>query len=348
MVAPRVDFACELQSDALQTLFADPTVVDDLVALKAGVVLGLLDLSLERAAVVQQLNEAGIPLTAWLLLPKDEGYWFNAANAPQAAACYRDFRVWTAEHGLQWDGVGMDIEPDFYEFQQLLSPGRWRLLPRMLRRAFNKEVVRRAQVAYSALVTQMRADGHRVETYQFPAIIDERRAGSTLLQQVFGVVDLQADREVLMLYTSFFRAVGPGVLWSYARDAQAIAVGSTGGGDEVETEIPPLDWEEFARDLRLAKRWRDEIFVFSLEGCVRQGFLGKLRDLDWDGEVTPPLKSAGQVDSFRRGLQAVLWASAHPYLVLASLVGLVWLFSRLCRSDKQPEASSTRLEQVQR
>jgi hypothetical protein len=340
-----VDFACELQLDALRTLFADPTVVDDLVALKAGVVLGLLDLSPERAAVVRQLNEAGIPLTAWLLLPKDQGYWFNAANAPQAAACYRDFQVWTAEHGLQWDGVGMDIEPDFYEFQQLLSPGRWRLLPRMLRRAFNQEGVRRAQVAYGALVAQMRADGYRVETYQFPAIIDERRAGSTLLQRVFGVVDIQADREVVMLYSSFFGAMGPGVLWSYARDAQAIGVGSTGGGAEFEGDIPPLDWEEFARDLRLAKRWRDEIFVFSLEGCVRQGFLGKLGDLDWDGEVTPPLKSTGQVNGFRRGLQAALWVSAHPYLLLVSLVSLVWLFSRLCPSGKQPEASGMRLEQ---
>ena len=142
-----------------------------------------------------------------------------------------------------------------------------------------------------------------------------------------------------MLYTSFLRPYGPGFLWSYAPDAGSVGVGSTVGGVEVGGvgDVAPLDWAEFSRDLRLARCWSDNVHVFSLEGCVRQGFLGKLSDLDWDGEVTVP-ESVRQVNGFRRGLQAVLWASAHPYLVLAGLVSLLWLFSHLCPSGKQPEA----------
>ncbi len=38
----------------------------------------LSDLSPERAAVVRQLNGAGIPVVAIPLLPFDEGYYFTA------------------------------------------------------------------------------------------------------------------------------------------------------------------------------------------------------------------------------------------------------------------------------
>jgi hypothetical protein len=64
--------------------------VADLQNLKAGVSLALMDLSAERAAVVHRLNAAGIPVTAWLALPADQGYYFNAGNAPQAAARFAE------------------------------------------------------------------------------------------------------------------------------------------------------------------------------------------------------------------------------------------------------------------
>src|SRR3712207_8982240 len=46
----------------------------------------------QRAAVVRQLNTYGIPTIAWLLLPHDQGYWFNLGNYPQAIARYHAFR----------------------------------------------------------------------------------------------------------------------------------------------------------------------------------------------------------------------------------------------------------------
>ncbi len=79
--------------------------------------------------VVRQLNEAGIPVTAWLLLPKEQGYWFNLDNIPQAIARYADFKAWTEENALQWAGVGIDIEPDFNELQQLAQGDSGGLAP---------------------------------------------------------------------------------------------------------------------------------------------------------------------------------------------------------------------------
>ncbi len=50
MTMPELTFACELESPELQALFSDQRVIDDLLALEAGVSLGLIDLSPERAA----------------------------------------------------------------------------------------------------------------------------------------------------------------------------------------------------------------------------------------------------------------------------------------------------------
>lgn len=329
MARPQLTFLCELEADALGALFADASVIDDLVALGAGVSLGILDFSPERAAVVRRLNKAGIPLTAWLLLPEEEGYWFNVGNAPQATACYADLKAWTAEYSLQWAGLAMDIEPDIRELRQLLSDPR-RALPSVLRRVFDNEGLRRAQAAYNALVAQMHADGYHVESYTIPLIVDERRVGSTLLQRLAGLVDVPTDREVPMLYSTLFRSYGPGVLWSYAPDAGSVAVGNTGGGVEIEglKDLPLLNWDEFARDLRLARRWRDEVHVFSLEGCVRQGFLARLKAFDWEKSVAPPLRTARQVEMLRKVLRAALWISVYPVVVLAGLIAVLWLLFR--------------------
>src|SRR5262245_10337172 len=132
-MAPRLNFACELASRALVDLFADGSVVEQLVGLGASVTLGLLDLSSERAAEARRLTAAGISVYAWLLLPTEEGYWFSANNAPFAAARYEAFRAWTAEHKLAWAGVGIDVEPDFREIQRLLAD-RWAVVPTLLHR----------------------------------------------------------------------------------------------------------------------------------------------------------------------------------------------------------------------
>jgi hypothetical protein len=50
--------------------------------MQASISLGLLDLSPLRAAVVHKLNEAGIPVVAWLLLPVQEGLLVQFGQRP--------------------------------------------------------------------------------------------------------------------------------------------------------------------------------------------------------------------------------------------------------------------------
>lgn len=282
------------------------------------------------------MNQAGVPVSAWLLLPKEQGYWFQLDNAAAAARCYDDFKAWTAVNHLQWVGVGLDIEPDYNEFQQMINPRqRWKLIPRFVRRLFDTRSVHQGQQAYTALAARIHADGYRVESYQFPFIQDERRAGSTLLQRLFRIVDFPADLECQMLYTSFMRPVGAGILWDYVSGAQAVAVGSIGGGGDVVESNKPLTWDEFSRDLRLAWQWQDQIAVYSLEGCFQLGYLERLRTFDWKKMAPPPLPQARKVSRLRRTVQGTLWASAHPKtLALGSL--LLWVVLRWMRRSRKP------------
>jgi hypothetical protein len=54
-----------------------------------------------------------------------------------------------------------------------------------------------------------------------------------VLLQRLALVDVATDREVWMLYSSFMRALGPGLIWAYGHQAPAIGVGTTGGGPDI-------------------------------------------------------------------------------------------------------------------
>jgi hypothetical protein len=111
-------------------------------------------------------------------------------------------------------------------------------------------------------------------------------------------------------------------------------VGSTGGGVNLGglDRERPLSWEEFSRDLRLASRHAGDVGVFSLEGCVRQGFLARLREFDWDAPVVLPIAEAAAIDRWRTVARCVLWFTARPYLLLI-LVGLYLTLRGRARVD---------------
>src|ERR1041384_4869454 len=81
-IRPYLIFACDRQTKELEPLLT-PELISDLKDLGAGIALSTEDFSPERAQVVRRLNAAGVPMTAWIALPKDQGYYVNASTAPQ-------------------------------------------------------------------------------------------------------------------------------------------------------------------------------------------------------------------------------------------------------------------------
>jgi hypothetical protein len=341
-VHPRLEFACELATEQLQSLFSKPDVIDDLRQLNAALSLSLIDLSPGRAGVVRRLNEAGIPVTAWLALPKEQGYYLNAANAGEAAARFAAFETWTRDYGLRWARVGLDIEPGLQEFGAV-SQGHWlRPAAAVARRYFDTGSVKRARNAYAALIGRIQSDGYRVETYQFPFIADERKANSTMLERFFGIVDVRGDREVLMTYTSFNHAIDSALIWQYGPEAQIVAVGSTAGDAEPGGKFGPLSWDEFTHDVVVASRFSPAVGVYSLEGCVRQGFLPRLKTMNWGQSFTIPAEANRKVIQLRTRIQSALWTGSHlPYLAAAVLlldILLIWRRYTWNRSPTRPTA----------
>jgi hypothetical protein len=334
-------FACDGSTSELETLFSQPDVLSDLKDLHAGIALALQDLSPDRARIVRQLNSAGIPVTAWLALPAEQGYYLNAANAPEAAARFAAFQTWTSTYGLQWAGVGLDIEPNIKDFATLRN-SKWRLARTLSGRYFDMERVRRARESYSSLIREIQAHGYRVQTYQFPFISDARRVRSTLLERLAGIVDVKGDQEVLMVYTSFNHRLDSALIWVYGPDAQAIAVGVT-SGSTTAPRFTPLNWEDFSRDLIVASHFSHVVGIYNLQGSVQQGFLPRLKTMNWNQSVEIPGDSIRKARQLRARIQRALWLVAHlPYFAAAILIAITWILTQ--RSSRKRFQRSSEAE----
>jgi hypothetical protein len=319
-VPPNLGFACCDQGiEEMQALFSNQDVIADLKDLHAEVAIPILDFSPERAAAVHRLNQAGIPVIAGLLLPK-EGYYFSADNEPAAALRFAAFDAWSRNQGLRWNGVGLDIEPNFAELATLRSRPL-QLFTTLLWRAVDVQRMRRAKRAYSALIANMRAQGYFVQTYQLPFLPIERLAQSSLLDRLLGTVDVRGDQEVLMLYTSYAGPVGAAIIWKLGPDAQAIAICCTDGDPGANPAV--LNWNGFSRDLIVAGHFSHLIGVYDLEGCVRQGYLSRLKTMDWNQSVSIPADAIQRANHRLLVLGLVLWISSHLlYLTVVLLLAI--------------------------
>lgn len=338
----QLTFFCELDGPALRKLFESRFVYDDLKTLSASISLGILDFSVERVEIVRKLNRLGIPVIAWLLLPKEDGYWFNMENHGQSLQRYADFKAWTDENSLVWSGIGLDIEPDINQMTEAHSKPSG-VLKKALHRYLSKDSLKKANLAYRKLAVSIKDDGYFLEAYHFPFILDDRKAGSTVAQRLGGLVDVPVDREVLMLYSSLYQPLGNKMLWSYADEAQAIGIGITGGGVVMEGVKAPrtLTWDEFATDLRLGWQSGKPVYVFSLEGCVEQDFLPRLVTFDPSGEVSFPRTAL--VRNARKGFGGLLWLLERPFVLLAGMASVIGAIVAI-RSGKKREKTVKRNE----
>lgn len=312
---------------ALADLFETPGLLDELLAQQYRVALAILDFSPQRAATVRCLNARGIPVVAWLLLPLEQGYWFNLSNYPQAIARYYAFREWVTREQLTFEAVGLDFEPSLKDIHAARTQGPRHLFNRALL-AQRNALYPAAREAYLELAATIRHDGYEVHTYQYPVIVDDRRWGTTLIQRMLDIVDLPADQEVLMLYTSSLFAgrlseMGGAFVRSYGQHADGIGIGVTGGGVVLDPisglQAPRMSLPAFKRDLRLAARYTDVVHIFSLEGCVERGWLPDLAQLDWDAPVPRRWRWRLQMGLLRNLVGLALWASRYGWTALGWL-----------------------------
>lgn len=295
---PSLTFFAELAPAELAAVLRAPCgdrmVVEGLAERGAAVAVAMLDLSPQRAESMRLLQQHGVATTAWLVLPEHHGYWLTADNAHLAHARWLEVRRWAADHGVVLAGIGLDIESP-HDDAVALARTPVRALVQLAAKRRPDTAVHNATSAYQALVDDVQQAGLQCETYQFPFAADERDAGSLLLQRTLGTVDIRGDREVRMLYRSVLPAPwGETLIDAYGPGADGIAVGITGGGVaslQASFAHRELTRSQVLADLRRAARYCDQLYVFSLEGCVARGYLAEVCQADLRAHHAPaPLR----------------------------------------------------------
>lgn len=322
---PHLIFFTELEGSQLQHLLLENGVLAELVAQQYGLALATVALNDTQAEVVRLLNRYGIPTVAWLRLSPAEGFWFNLQNYPQAIERYRSFHAWARTHELHFDAVGLDIKPPFSAVTHRQQWGP-RTILHHLWLARENVLYPAAQAAYNDLMVEIHHDGYEVHTYQLPLLADDRRAGTTMIQRAFDILDLPADVEVLMcLSSTALERVGHdlsgALIASYGPSADSIGVGYAGtisGPTDPDTmKLPSLSWISLQRDLLLAAHYTDVIYVFSLEACVAHDILSHIATLNWEQEPQPHLRQRLLISTLRLSLLLLLLLARFHRILLA-------------------------------
>ncbi len=339
-VRPQIFFACcdQGMSD-VESWVSDPAVISQLQQLQAGLAVEISDFSAERAQAVKKLNEEGIPLTAWLVMSRAQGHYLNGFNAPEAEERFTQFQQWTQQNGLKWGAVGLDIEPNFDHLKEV-GKHKGRFLWLMITRFFDYGQVERGRAAYRALIGRMQAEGYTVQTYQMPFLAEERATHSTLLERLFGIVDVRGNDEVLMAYSSFNHAAGGGgIPLIYGPQTQTLAVGTT--LDDKAAGLTALSWDEFSRDLIVAAHFSHVVGVYSLEGCIRHGYLPRMLSINWSETVTIPAEQVTEAQKFDEHLRHAIWLfSRLPYIVMVLALLIAWLLVWLVQRKRRRRRSA--------
>jgi hypothetical protein len=315
---PKLSFFNEMKSPELAQFFADTSIIPTLNELNAEIRMGLLDLSPERVQVVKKLNEAGIPVVAWLLLSKEEGYFFHSGNGELAIQRYKDIKKWADNNELGFAGMGLDLELDFNDIE-LAKHHKWQLIKSLTARLYDEQQIVDGRKTYNRLLDLIKADGYQVESYYASFVKDEAKNGTTSIQQLTKFLDVKLDKEIPMLYTSFFgNPYGVITIYGQNENLKHVALGSTGGG--IDTTMNTLTWEELSYDLRLASTFADEVHIFSLEGSVWKGYLKKLVGFDYNLPVEKRPEEIKNVENVQLKVILVSNILSYPTLIIISLI----------------------------
>jgi hypothetical protein len=341
---PKISFFNEQEGPELEVLFKDSTLLPNLKSLGAEIRMGMLDLSSQRAQVLRSLNNAEIPVVAWLLLPKEKGYWFHSGNADEAFTRYFEIRDWAQEEGIVFSGIGIDLELDMNDIA-LFQNQKLMLLSKIIGRLYGQTEFEQSREAYKRLIAQVRSDGYPIESYYVPFIRKESEEGRTALQQATGFMDLETDKDIPMLYTSFMgNPYGTLKVLALDENLKAVALGSTGGG--FDPTMPSMSWEDLAYDLRLASQTANEIHIFCLEAAVEKGFLPRLLNFDFNEAVMPYPEQISPVLRLQDNVLRISAILSYPTALLGTvfliflglIIGLVlpirYVFRRIVSGTK--------------
>ena len=318
-----ISFFNELKSPELVQLFKDSTIIPNLQAIHGEIRMGTLDLTPERAAIVKKLNEAGIPVVAWVVLTEDDGYFSNSINAHLSKKRYQEIKNWANQNQLKLKGIGFDFEIDMNDLK-LAKSSPLKLVCKMFTRLYEDDNnLKLAKLKYDTLMTQVKADGYVVEGYYMPYINDEVANGTSAIQKMTRFIRYNTGNDIPMLYSSL-NGNGDGMLKLYGADIHlyAAGLGSTGGGIDTSGL---LSYERLVHDMNVAFKTVKEVHIFSLEGAVKSGMLSKLLTYQYDSTVAYNQNEIEGSISVQKKVKLISTILSYPTLFLLTILLIITL-----------------------
>ncbi len=292
------------------------------------VVLALRDYSAERAELVRRLNRARIPVVAWLVHAERD---FRMHDAHEVRACFDAFQQWSTQHGLGWDAVALDIEPDVRDAVRFGDQPTVDLTT-LIRRIGDRWHIEEATSAYTHVLAHIRDAGFVIELFEMPFVRDDRVSGTTIARRLLGLPDVMADRTVMQLQSSYVRPYGAGLIAAYAPEASSVMVGSL----RADAHHRSMTVDELMRDLgHISACGITNIYIADMqEACTRPELVVAIVEKAWVTKVLPPADEYyQQVARMRAGVRALLWAGARPAVLLPLLIPVLLLVRRMLRTS---------------
>lgn len=350
---PQLILATRLTGTLLHQTLSNSAVINQFGDQEYGIALAMTELDDDQVAVVRLLNFHGISTIAWLLHPPDEGGGFNLQNYPQSVERYREFHTWATQHQLHFDAVALHIELPAEEMAQFRHM-RWRDIAHRLWLAHDNVLYPAARTAYTDLLAEIRHDGYETHVFQTPLMVDDRRAGTNLLQRALDVVDLPADLDVLICsstlpLTNATSNLRSALIASYGPDADSIGIGYADGsmnGMHSTVHGAQSSWDALERDMLLAAQYTDTIYIFSLESCLEHGMFPRIADIDWGSVPSAPVKQRVTLELYRSLFLALLLLARHSRQLLAWLGWVIALVLLIRRYTQRHEKREKRRQNV--
>jgi hypothetical protein len=330
---------CDIPAAELADFF-DEALIAHMGVHRLRICLTMRDFSPLRAELVRRLNRARIVVVAWIVRDEhDSARDYRMHDAALLGERYREFLQWSTQHGLGWDAIGIDIEPDIRDAVRFGDQPTVDVNT-LVRRIANRWHIDAATSDYATVVTQMRADGFAVESYEIPFVRDDRVSGSTIARRLLGLPDLAADRTVIQLYSSNVRPYGPGLIATYASEASSVLIGSIAA----DGHNRPLSENELLRDLgHVAACGVTHIYIADMQAVYAvPGLADLIVAQAWRTQTLPPTDEVHhQVSRMRAGVRALLWAGARPAVLLPLLIPVLLLIRRMLRVSANHNTGTT-------
>jgi hypothetical protein len=236
----------------------------------------------ELESLFKAAAREGVPVNAWLLLPEDDGYWFNEENLSEAREQVFGFLDWIETRSIPLEWIMFDMEMSLDKVRAMEGGGLVDTVIPLLKENVDPVAFQQATADYAHFVSELQERGYKVTAAAYPFVLDDLKDGDSEIQDAWNtpVVGVGFDEIYFMAYrTSFARLLGitpgPDLVYQYAGEAKRefgiggiMALGIVGDVGMVSEEgyTQPAD---LSVDVAAAYAGGSErVYVYSLDGML--------------------------------------------------------------------------------